>query len=365
MKKLLLIGGGHSHLFVLEALIRAPRPDLDVTLITRDVLAPYSGMLPGMVAGLYSPAEIHIDLAPLCTAAGVRLIHGTVDTLDLDKHSAGAGDLTLAFDLLSLDIGSSPELAAVPGAATYACGVKPIDQFIAALQQLDKLPDGQRIVVVGAGAAGVELALALMAHSRKQQRQDRIALLTRSGVLPRHPKRAAKMAESALQAAGIPLAGGSAIRQVDQGELQLSSGTSFPFDLLFWASGSSPQRWPQAAGLACDQAGFVLVDDHLRSLSHRHVFAGGDIASQLGQSHDKAGVYAVRHGAILAHNLLAALDGGKLKHYRPQHGYLSLLATGDGRAIGCWHGLCVSGRWVWRLKDRIDRGFMARFTRPN
>lgn len=359
MKKLLLTGGGHSHLFVLEALIRQPRPDLDITLLTRDVLAPYSGMLPGLVAGAYSREEMHIDLAPLCLAAGVRLVHDTATSLDLAKRRLYTDQLALDFDLLSLDIGSSPKLSAVPGAADAACGVKPIDGFIRRLQQLDARPEPEQIVVAGGGAAGVELALALALRYPAKH----ISLISRSSLLKRHPARAAHLARQALQAAGVSLREGEAITAVSTDRLQLASGSELAFDSLFWASGSAAQAWPQAAGLACDAAGFVEVDATLRSTSHPCVFAGGDIASQTGHVHDKAGVYAVRHGAILAHNLLAALDGQPLLRYTPQSSYLSLLVSGPQRAIGVYKGFSFAGAWVWKLKDHIDRGFMRRFQR--
>ncbi|RQW29005.1 FAD-dependent oxidoreductase [Rhodobacteraceae bacterium CH30] len=359
MKKLLLTGGGHSHLFVLEALIRQPRPDVEITLLTRDVLAPYSGMLPGFVAGAYTREEIHIDLAPLCQAAGVRLIHDTATALDLAKRTLHTSKLALEFDLLSLDIGSSPKLNAVPGAADHACGVKPIDGFIRGLQQLDARPGPEQIVVAGAGAAGVELALALALRYPAKH----ITLISRSRLLKRHPARAAHLAKQALQAAGVSWREGEAINAVSAGMLQLASGLALPFDSLFWASGSSAQAWPQAAGLACDASGFVQVDAALRSTSHPCVFAGGDIASQTGHVHDKAGVYAVRHGAILAHNLLAALDSQPLLHYTPQSSYLSLLVSGSQCAIGVYKGFSFKGAWVWKLKNYIDRGFMRRFQR--
>ena len=113
------------------------------------------------------------------------------------------------------------------------------------------------------------------------------------------------------------------------------------------------------SGLPVDARGFVRVRPTLQVEGSDRLFAVGDCASLPGMQ--KAGVYAVRGGPILAENLRRLPEGRALRAYRPQRGFLSLLNLGDGTAIGAWRGIGFEGRWAMRLKDRIDRRFLERY----
>ena len=368
-QRLLLVGGGHSHLFVLEALrLRASewRDRVAVTMVSRDLQTPYSGMLPGLIAGHYRHNEAHVNLTPLAAAAGVELVEGSIVALDPDARLAvDAEGRTHPFDVVSLDIGSTPPLSQVPGAAGHALGVKPVDTFLqewrAFQSRAGELVRPVHIVVVGGGAGGVELSLAL-AH-RMAGRSDRVgwSLVTRGKLLPGYPRAAARRMARHLAATGIALRSDTEVARVEEGMLHFADGGTAAFDALLWATGAGAQGWVAQSGLACID-GFVHVDSHLRSVSHPQVFAAGDIATDPLQPRAKAGVYAVRQGPVLADNLLRALAGQPLAAYRAQHGYLSLLSTGGRHAIGAWRGLTWEGDWVWRWKETIDRRFMQRFT---
>lgn len=370
-KRLLLIGGGHAHLFVLEAL-RKRRPEwsdrLDVTLVSRDLHTPYSGMLPGLIAGHYRPKECHVDLLPLAAHANVSLVHAEVDRLDLTRNVAMAGDHEWPFDIVSIDTGSTPPLTAVPGASTYALSIKPIEQFLqrwrALQRQIDSLTRPIHLVVAGGGAGGVELMLAIAHRIGAFRAPVKCSLVTRAELLPGYPRRAAALAARHLTNAGVALRTDATVSRVDEGRLQFSDGSTAAFDALVWATGAAPQPWVAASGLSCADDGFMLVDEHLQSSSHSHVFAAGDIATNPRYRRPKAGVFAVRQGPILADNLLRYAAGKALRDYRPQRDYLSLLSTGHRHAIASWHGLVWEGDWVWRWKDRIDRRFMERFSPP-
>lgn len=366
---MLLVGGGHSHLFVLEALReRAPewRDRLEVTMVSRELQTPYSGMLPGLVAGHYRHNEAHVNLAPLAAAAGVELVQASIVALDPDARLAvDAEGRQWAFDIASLDIGSTPPLSQVPGAARHALGVKPVDVFLQEWRTLQaragELVRPVHIVVVGGGAGGVELALAL-AH-RMASRSDRLgwSLVTRGKLLPGYPRAAARRMARHLAAAGIAVRSDTDVARVEQGMVHFADGGSAAFDALLWATGAGAQPWVAQSGLACID-GFVHVDSQLRSVSHPHLFAAGDIATDPLQPRAKAGVYAVRQGPVLADNLLRTATGQPLAAYLAQRGHLSLVSTGGRHALAAWRGLTCEGDWVWRWKDAIDRRFMQRFT---
>lgn len=370
-KRLLLVGGGHAHLFVLEALRLQRdvwRERLEVTLLSSDLMTPYSGMLPGLVAGHYRSSECHVDLRPLASSAGIDLVQASVERIDLQRNVAIAQGREWRFDLVSLDIGSTPPLALVPGAAEHALGIKPIDAFLQQWQALEQSSDAlQRpihMVVVGGGAGGVEIALAMAHRLRDRRGLVKLSLVTRAALLPAYPRRAARLAARHLEAAGVALLTGSAVRSVTGGQLHFENGSTAAFDHLVWATGAAAQPWLAQAGVATIKGGFVQINQHLQSVSHPQLFAAGDIASNPEQPRPKAGVFAVRQGPVLAQNLLRQALGDALIVYRPQRDYLSLLTTGARHAIACWHGLVWQGDWVWRWKNRIDRRFMRRFALP-
>lgn len=370
-KRLLLVGGGHAHLFVLEALRlqrESWRERLEVTLLSRDLMTPYSGMLPGLVAGHYRSSECHVDLRPLANSAGIDLLQASVDHIDLQRNVAIAQGREWRFDLVSLDIGSTPPLALVPGAAEHALGVKPIDVFLQQWHALEQasaaLQRPIHIVVVGGGAGGVEIALAIAHRLQTRRSLVKLSLVTRVALLPAYPRRAARLAARHLEAAGVALLTATGVASVTAGQLHFENGSTASFDHLVWATGATAPPWLAQAGVATVNGGFVQINQHLQSVSHPQLFAAGDIASNPQQPRPKAGVFAVRQGPVLAQNLLQHAFGEPLVEYRPQRDYLSLLSTGSRHAIACWHGLVWQGDWVWRWKDGIDRRFMRRFTLP-
>ena len=370
-KNLLLIGGGHAHLFVLEALRKQPaaqRAQFDITLLSSELETPYSGMLPGLVAGHYRTKECHIDLRPLAAAAGVRILQARVDRIDLTRNRAFSGESWWPFDVLSIDIGSTPPLQGIPGAAQIGIPVKPIERFLQEWRtfeaQVVHLARPVHLVMVGGGAGGIELLLAMTHRLQAHRALVKWSLVSRGALLPGYPRRAAQLVAARLAKAGIAVRTECAIACVEPNRLLFDDGSAAAFDQLLWATGSAPQAWPAAAGLACTDQGFICVDRHLQSVSHAHVFAAGDIASDSTQPRPKAGVFAVRQGPVLADNLLRALNGTTLRSYTAQRDYLSLLATGGRHAMATWYGLAWQGGWVWRWKNRIDRSFMRRFSGP-
>lgn len=331
----------------------APLPDTRVTLVAREAHTPYSGMLPGWVAGRYGWADIHIDLGPLCRFAGARLIVAEATGLDLERNALQcAGRPPMRFDLLSINCGAAPVALGAAGMS-----VKPIGRFLPQWRNaLQDARPGARFLFVGGGPGGVELALAAR---RALPSEVRIELVT-AQLLPDQGPWARRLIARKLAQAGVALRLATAAASRD-GLLFLEDGEALAFDRLFWVTGVAAPPWIADSALAKDAQGFVTVDAALRSVSHPQVFAAGDIADLQGQARPKSGVIAVRSGPVLAANLSLALGGRPLQPFRAQKRHLSLIGTSDDRALACWSGLALEGGWAWRWKDWIDRRFMARF----
>lgn len=364
MKRLLLVGGGHAHLFVLEAFARAPLAGVELVLVSPQRLAPYSGMMPGVIAGHYDYEQGCVDLLPLARAAGCRWLETRVVAFDPAAGGVRCADGTrLDYDLLSLDTGITPGACGVPGVAEHAIGVKPIDRYVERWRRLCGEPRGLRICVVGGGAAGAEV-IAAMHHRRAAagHHDDRFTLVhERVRLLDTLPPRAGALYAWLLARRGVTVHLGREVVRLDAERVHLADGSAIDADFTVWATGAAAPAWAQASGFATDERGFLRVDACLRSCSHANVFAAGDVASIEGQSRPRSGVYAVRAGPPLAHNLRAALTGDALEVWTPQRRALALLSTGGRHAVGVWGPLVWHGDWVWRWKDRIDRRFVARF----
>ena len=331
--RLLLLGGGHAHAWVLRELRGG-----DVTLVTPYPHHTYSGMLPGFVAGHYRLDEIRIDLADLVARAGAKLVLGRVVSLDAGRRVARLEDgRMLEYDIASLDLGSES------GAPAHALAAKPFENFLERWQEAkDRV---RKVGVVGAGAAGVEIAMAVAYRAA--------ADVTLYSDRPAAPRRIAR----ALERNGVALRSNAPVTAVEPGPAVLAGGTRESFDLVIWTAGAAPLPWLRESGLAADAQGFVLVDDKLRSVSHPEVFAAGDCATLRDAPHPKSGVYAVRHGKVLAQNL----RGGELRSYAPQRRALALISCGSRYAIADWNGWSAEGAWAWRWKDRVDRRWIAGF----
>lgn len=374
MRAVVLVGCGHSHVAVLRSFGIKPMPGVRLTVITRETQTPYSGMLPGFVAGHYGFDDVHIDAARLSRFAGAQFYHDEVIGFDLEERKVLCRNRPpVAFDILSINIGSTPSIAVVPGARENAVSVKPIDTFISRWEKamrrvLDRRGDA-RIGVVGGGAGGVELILAiqyrlnaLLAEAGLSNDRLRFTLVTSSAtLLPSFTPRVQRKFATVLRERRIGVVTGQAVSSVSDGILHVETAPDIVLDEIFWVTEASGAPWLKGAGLALDEGGFIRVDATLRAVSHERIFAAGDIAAMDDQPRPKSGVFAVRQGSILAENVRRAITGESLKPYIAQKHMLSLISTGDKYAVaarGRWYG---EGRWAWLWKDWIDRRFMRRY----
>jgi len=374
VKDLILIGGGHSHVSVLRKFGMKPLPGVRLTMICRDVHTPYSGMLPGLLAGHYDFDETHIDLGPLSQFAKARFYHDEVVGLDLaGKRILCANRPPVPYDLLSINIGSAPATQLIPGATENTMPVKPIAQFYAhwesMLKRLLERDSPARIGVIGGGAGGVELILALryrLQHELESRGRtfDHLSfhLVTNmENVLHTHNSRVSEIFRGELITRGVQLHTSHAVVNVEPNAVHCANGTVLAFDEILWVTSAGAAEWLGKSGLDVDERGFVAVDDTLQSTSHPDVFAAGDIASVVKHPRPKSGVFAVRQGPPLARNLRRALQSKSLRPYKPQRNFLGLISTGNQYAVASYGKFAMEGRQLWRWKDWIDRRFMRKY----
>lgn len=377
----MLLGGGHSHAIALKQFGMEPlSPSTRLTLITDVSYTPYSGMLPAYVAGFYTFDDCHIDLRPLSQFANAVMIVDRAIGLDLQNNRVLlANHPPISFDWLSIDIGSTPATLTVPGATDTVIPVKPISQFLARWEDViaaaTTSPDRLRVAIVGGGAGGVELALAI---------QTRLQALDQTAPQPIHPlaihlfqrgdrlipERSAWIGQKLHQILiqrGVTVHLGETVAAVSATQsgkqLHCESGLAVEFDHIFWVTQAGAADWLADSGLTTDDRGFVLVNDYLQSISHPHIFAAGDVASMVHHPRPKAGVFAVRQGKPLEQNLRRALTVQPLRPFVPQKEFLILIGTADRSAIASRGSFGLGPHPLfWGWKDRIDRKFMAQFT---
>ncbi len=363
-RRLVLLGGGHSHLEVVRRLGRSSGVRPRMTLVSRDPVSIYSGMLPGHIAGLYPAGAIGIDLTELCDRYAATFHRGDVTGIDRQRKRVLLADgNSIDYDLLSINTGAAPSLDRIPGAAEHAIAVKPLQRF---MQQLDAIKahggpaDDEPMAIVGGGAGGVELALALdvRMHHRKQ-----ILLITgRRGLLPEHNPRVRRQVRACLQRRDIRLIEGQRVSHIHRHGLRLDEGRELASAATLLATAVRGPAWLGETGLALDAAGFIRVRRTLAAVGDPAVFAAGDVASIDDMPLARAGVFAVRQGPLLATNLRRALAGKPQRPFRPQRATLALISTGDRYAIASRGRFSASGYWVWRWKDWLDRRFIRRYS---
>ncbi len=368
MKRFVLVGGGHAHVYVLDSFARRPVPDLEITLVSPFERHHYSGMVPGYLRGAYTDDDLTIDLPTICRAANARFIQAYADVIDGPNHVVEVGSERVSFDLASVDVGSEAAHLDVPGARDHAWTLRPMTRVAALRERLDFLlqqrADGPlAMCVVGAGAAGVEVVLALEERTRRAGRTPRVTLFNAgNSILPDYTDALRERADRILHQRGIGIATGRRVEQVEADAVVDSAGERTGSDLTVWLTGAAPPAILQRSALPKDAQGFFMVDATLRSADGEPIWGAGDCIGIEGLPPlAKAGVYAVRESPIVDRNIRAWLSNGSPTRYDPQESFLALLNTADGKALMRWKGIVSHSRWAWWLKDWIDRGFMKKY----
>jgi selenide,water dikinase len=370
MKRLVLLGGGHAHIEVLRQLAASPLPGVLATLVTPSHRFIYTGMVPGVIAGHYTFPECSIDLEPLARRARAELLLTTASLVSPDAREVACSDGTvLNYDVLSLNVGSYPAIGEAKGVERHAILMRPLERALVGWNGVFARAAAGKInavTVVGGGAAGIELALA-MRHRFDVALNDpdlpHVRLVSDAAGVGIAAGAARKLIAE-LRRSRVASHVGQPVKEVGEGFVRLDGGIEFATDAVFWVTGAAALGWIRDSGFATDKRGFLLTNANMQSVDYPNVFAIGDCATVDGHEVPKAGVFAVRASPVLAANLRAALTGGALETHVPDPRYLALVSTGRKSAVGMWGPLSWEGRWAWHWKDHIDRRFVGRYREP-
>jgi selenide, water dikinase len=360
-KDIVLIGGGHTHALLLKSWGMAPLPGARLTLINPGPTAPYSGMLPGHVAGHYARDELDIDLIRLARFAGARIVLGTAIALDpVARIVTVEGGRKISYDIAAIDIGIHSEMPEIEGFGAHAIAAKPLDVFAEKWARF-AAGGGGPVCVIGGGVAGAELAMAAAHRLRLEAEPSEVALLDRGQILEALPPRARTRMLRELAAFNITLHDHTEAARITATSVNLADGRSLASAFTLGAAGARPHGWLTGTGLATE-AGYLSITPTLQT-SDPAIYATGDCVDMAFAPRPKAGVFAVRAAPILLHNLRAAAMGcpGDMRRFKPQRDYLKLISLGGKRALAEKAGLVAAGPGLWRWKNRIDQNFMDGF----
>lgn len=365
--ELVLVGGGHANIQVLKSFAMRPIDGLRISLISDVLSAPYSGMLPGFIAGEYDFNEIHINLLHLCNFSGARFIQAKIISVDTEErviHCENRPDIN--YDLISVNTGITSDYGEIEGAKEHAIPVKPISHFLNKIPEVEKsiTSSEQSIVIIGSGAAGIELAFAFRKKFNKSNIKPKITIIgSAERFFPKISYRCHLSILKKCSAADIDVQFGQPVIKVSKNTVTLAEGINVATDCSIVVTGARPSNWLNSASISLTHDGYIEVNNAFQSISDERIFAAGDIAKMRHQPRPRSGVFAVRAGPTLAKNLRLALNKSPLKHVSQQSRYLSLIMLDNNDVIAIWGGFFISAKWLWPIKKWIDQRFISSFTK--
>ena len=363
-KRIVFAGGGHAHLYSLARVGELVRRGFDVTLVDPSPHLYYSGMATGVISGAHVPEEHRIDIRRLVEGGGGTFVEGRVTEIRVeDREFVLETGVTVPYDAASVCVGSEVPPNGLMGSEAGVVRVKPVAHTGEIRRRLlalgrDRVP---KILVVGGGAAGCEVAANTLALLDRSGLKGDLTIAQKGGLLPGAPKKAQEHIFRVLRGRGAEVLTGTRVVRLGDGVARTDSGGEIPCDLTVLAIGASPPDLLRASSLPTGADGGLWVDRRLRSIGDERLFGGGDCVSFCGEGLPKLGVFAVRQGPVIFHNLQATLSGDPLSEYRPQKRFLYVLNLGDGTGLAVYDPLVWRGRLSWKLKHRIDKKFVEEY----
>jgi len=362
-KRLVLAGGGHAHMHILNNYVRLKKYS-NITLVSDGIYQIYSGMVSAYIEDIYKFDEISFNLWKLCERANIDFIDSRVVGIDADKNLLHLSNgNSLEYDVVSFDIGSETNTHKIKNANTYGYKIKPLINLKKIKATIAEFPSKNvKTVIIGAGAAGYEIALALDNYIHRKNKLSKIILMdSNSTILSSFQRKVQKLGYKYLRGKRITFIANKTVKTVNENHILTEDNQTLYFDFLIWATGVRSNSIFLDSMLATDNKGFLKVDDKLQHIYYKNMFGAGDCISI--KNHEelaKAGVYPVKQGPVLVKNLENYINNKPLYRFKPSNTYLKIISTGNKKSILEWKKICFKGKIVWRLKDRIDRDFMNR-----
>lgn len=219
------------------------------------------------------------ELRKLCGRRVEQLL-GRAELIDPERgrvHVRRQGDAStrvIPYDSLIVATGSTVDTTTVPGVAEHAHSLSDLGSSLRLARELERAPEGARILVIGGGLTGIEAASEI-ADARPDAEVAIVGSESFGGWLS--PAGRSHL-RGAFDRLGIDVLDGVRVDGVGIGAIEPATGSSLPFDLAVWCGGFVPRSLASESGLAVGPRGGMLVDRRMRSLSHPEVLAAGDAA---------------------------------------------------------------------------------------
>lgn len=360
MKTIILVGGGHAHLYCLHQFNKELSLEWNVLLISSSDFQYYSGMFSGFSEGIYTLEDIRVNLKQLAKSSNVSFIQDTITKVDpFTKELLGSSGERYTYDIVSFDVGSQINIP--EPFKSHSLDIKPNFHFA---ENIVSFRESPHPVIVGGGASGVELALSILAWRNKYQLQPNVTLISSTCLLSQQAKSISRKIELIANQKGLHFYTNESVMMVDEQNVVTNTGRKLLQSKVLWLTGPKAPEFFTESNLLHDRSGFLLVNDSLQSINHPDIFGAGDcVTINIYPSLTKNGVYAVRQGPVLWENIKRALSSNTLVSFMPQKRFLSILSTGEDEGLLSYGAMSFHGGMPWKLKQSIDHRFMNQYKR--
>lgn len=354
MKTIVLIGSGHAHLEVIKALSKDEISKHRYILVSPSRQTIYSGLIPRMIKGEIEEKHLTIKSAQFAESKGFKFFQDELQDVDqLNQLVILKSGARFHYDILSINIGGTP--IKIPSKSPFnTIYLRPFDEFMPMWREVQRICSAcvnPRFVVIGGGAAAVEVASALRVRLNKNQaRHSEVHLVTRGERLcENYSQKISDRIKMSLFKNGIKIHLNQNIDQVGYKKLKLSDGGEIVFDSIFIVTPTLPKTIIPGP-----------VDSKLRITSN--IFIVGDGAQMVEYPNlPRSGVIAVHQGRHLVRNIRETLVGHEPLDFKVKERQLNILITGESTARLVWGNFSLEGKWPLRLKNWIDKRYMSSF----